>query len=313
MWGRTEAEQQPLKSTTMGTFSGENVGDDNETRPIMSDQDPTLDPLKSGFTWYKPMVNLNTEHKSGGHTWAISGKDMQILTSTVPAGGEFVTEVGSFVFMHPGMETTTELTLCGPAGCGEGCRRVCGGESCVKLILRNPTNDEGYVGVTPNFPAKVIPIKFGSNIPADTSLIARQGAYMAEIGGVDVGCDFDCNCCTACCGGLGDCRQRISGTDQSIVFLNAGGTIVHRTLEDGERLIVDSRSILAMEESVQLGLTSNGRICTCCFGGEGCCSTTLIGPGLVYLQSMNFLKFQSAVQVVVQEEEMDRGADINIA
>mmetsp|Transcript_2555 Transcript_2555/g.4378 ORF Transcript_2555/g.4378 Transcript_2555/m.4378 type:complete len:313 (-) Transcript_2555:65-1003(-) len=305
------SERQPLKAR-MGGGKNEDeiVISAQETAALTSDQDPTLDPLDSGFTWYKPAVSLSTEHKSGGHTWAISGDDMQILTSTVPAGGEFVTEVGSFVFMHPGMSTSVELTLCGAGGCCSGCRRVMGGERCVKLILKNSTHDEGYVGVTPNFPAKIIPVKFGSNVPSGTSLIARQGAYMSEIGGVDVGCDFDCNCCTSCCGGLGTYRQKLAGSDDSIAFLNAGGTIMYRTLLDGERIIVDSTSVLAIEESVQIGLTPNGRLCTCCCGGEGCCSTTLVGPGLVYMQSMNFLKFQQAVQITVNEEEMDRGADV---
>ena len=278
-----------------------------ETMPLTSDEDPSLDPLKSGFTWYKPAMNLQTEHQTGGHTWAISGKDMQILTSTVPPGGEFITEVGSMVFMHPGMETKVDLTLCGPAGFGEGCNRVCGGESCVKVYLTNPTGEEGYVGVTPNFPAKVIPIKFGANVPADSNLIARQGAFMSELGGIDVGCDLDCNFLTCCCSGLGSCRQKITGPDKSIAFLNAGGTIVHRNLQDGERIIVDSRSLLAFEEDVGLGVAFNGRCCTCFFGGEGCCSTTLTGPGQVYMQSMTFTKFAAAVQVAVDQEEMDRG------
>ena len=64
----------------------------------------------------------------------------------------------------------------------------------------------------------------------------------------------------------------------------AGGTLVYKKLADGETVTVDSRSVVAIEESVHLDIVSNGRFCTCCCGGEGCFSTTLTGPGKVYMQ-----------------------------
>lgn len=68
------------------------VVDPMETVPLTSDQDSSLDPLNTGFTWYKPAKTLQKGHRTGAHTWTISGHDMQILTSTVPAGEEIVTE-----------------------------------------------------------------------------------------------------------------------------------------------------------------------------------------------------------------------------
>lgn len=67
------------------------------------------------------------------------------------------------MFMHPSMTTDVELTLCSKAGCREGWSRICGGESCVKVFLRNGSGEEGYAGITPNFPAKIFPLKFGTN------------------------------------------------------------------------------------------------------------------------------------------------------
>jgi Mitochondrial biogenesis AIM24 len=93
------------------------------------------------------------------------------------------------------------------------------------------------------------------------------------------GCDMDCGFVSCCCAGFGLCRQKITGSDGDIAFIAAGGTIVYRKLEPDEQVIVDTRSIVAIEESVQLGIVPNGRFCTCCCGGEGCFSTTLTGPG----------------------------------
>ena len=153
------------------------------------------------------------------------------------------------------------------------------------------------MGLTPNYPAKIVPIKFGVNVESGSSLIAQGGSIMTQLGDVgkfniklnffslclsyhrltplsscrltDVGCDFDFNFLRCCCGGFGVCRQKLTGSDDSIAFLSAGGTIIYRQLNDGETIIVDSRSVLAYDQTVKLGLSLNGRLCTCCCGGEG--------------------------------------------
>lgn len=89
---------------------------------------------------------------------------------------------------------------------------------------------------------------------------------------------------TCCCAGFGPCRQKIRGQRDSIAFLAAGGTIVYRNLDHDEIITVDSRSVVAIEDSVKLGIVPNGRLCMCLLGGEGCFSTTLTGPGKVFMQ-----------------------------
>lgn len=130
-----------------------------EAVPLNSDFTSIFDPLKSGFFWYQPPLASEQSHKTGGHEWNIVGHDMQILTMTVPKGETITTERGSFMYMSPFMETQVELTLCSRVGFSEGCSRICGGEDCVKVFLVNNSSQEGYVGLTPNFPAKVVPVR----------------------------------------------------------------------------------------------------------------------------------------------------------
>jgi len=87
------------------------------------------------------------------------------------------------MFGSSDIKTEVELTLCRG---GEGCQRICGGESCVKVLLTNDGSQPGYVGMTPNFPAKVIPIQFGKHVDAHNALIAQGGAYMSQLGDVEV-------------------------------------------------------------------------------------------------------------------------------
>ncbi|GAX19566.1 hypothetical protein FisN_19Hh144 [Fistulifera solaris] len=267
----------------------------------------TADPLQSGFLWYTPpMAAIPETHQDSGATWSIAGHDYQVLAMTLPPGEQVVTEIGTFVFGSPELQTKVDLTLCARASVWEGCQRILGGESCVKVLLVNGGATEGFVGITPNFPAKIMPLQFGKHISPDTSLIAQKGVYLSHVGDVTVGCDMDTSPITCCCAGLGCFRQKITGTTPSLAFLNAGGTIVYKQLHDQETITVDTTSIIAMEETVQMGIVPNGRCCTMAFGGECCFSTTLTGPGKVFLQSMSFYKFQQAVQQTVVEEK-DRG------
>ena len=94
---------------------------------------------------------------------------------------------------------------------------------------------------------------------------------------------------TCCCAGFGCLRQKISGDKDSIAFLNAGGTILYRDLAEGEVVTVDTRSVVAIEKDITLGITPNGKFCTCLFGGEGCFSTTLTGPGKVFMQVRSYV------------------------
>ena len=126
-----------------------------EAVPLTEAQEEIFDPLKTDFIWYQPPLASEVSHKTGGQEWCITGHDMQVLSMTVPPGETITTEVGSFMYMHPKMETKVELLLCSSKGCSEGWKRVCGGESCVKVYLLNEMEEQGYVGLTPNFPAKV--------------------------------------------------------------------------------------------------------------------------------------------------------------
>eukprot|EP00535_Pseudo-nitzschia_heimii_P000429 CAMPEP_0197188234 /NCGR_PEP_ID=MMETSP1423-20130617/17490_1 /TAXON_ID=476441 /ORGANISM="Pseudo-nitzschia heimii, Strain UNC1101" /LENGTH=302 /DNA_ID=CAMNT_0042640021 /DNA_START=55 /DNA_END=963 /DNA_ORIENTATION=- len=285
-----------------------NVDFATEAVPLTEAQEEIFDPLKSDFIWYQPPLASEVSHHTGGQEWCVTGDDMQVLSMTVPPGGIITTEVGSFMYMHPKMATKVELLLCSPKGCAEGWKRVCGGESCVKVYLLNEMGEQGYVGLTPNFPAKVIPIEFGTHVAPGRNMIAKGGSYMSELGQVDVGCDLDCSPATWCCAGLGFCRQKLSGDDGSIAFLNAGGTIIFKSLREGETVTIDSGSLVGFEDTARMGCRFNGKFCTCCFGGEGCFSTTLSGPGRVYLQSMSFGRFAAAVQQTISEDE--RGGSV---
>jgi uncharacterized protein (AIM24 family) len=187
--------------------------------------------------------------------------------------------------MHPDVKTSTE--------CGS-CSRILAGESFCKSNFKNLGNKDAYIGLSPNFPAKIIPIKLnGSN-----KFIGKSGAYMSAIGQVSVEADYDCCSLGGCCGGIGTIRQSLAGN--GTIFLAAGGTVITKTLAANETIVVDSDSVVGFDDTVHFSVRMAGGPLFCCFGGEGYLNNTVTGPGQVILQSMSFSKYVAAVRPVDQ-------------
>lgn len=208
------------------------------------------------------------------------------------------------MYMHPDIKSAIR--------CGK-CSRICTGECCCIATYTNGGGQKAYVSLTPNYPSKIVPVDLST---VGGKLVAKKGSFMSSYGDVGVEASFDCCSCTCCFGGLGAVRQRVTGSGTA--FLTAGGTILTRTLAPREKFIIDSASIVAYQESAQLGIQRTGGkqmhtstfvliveimilfgssgCFTCCCGGEGLFNTTVTGPGLVIVESMPFLKYKLSMQ-----------------
>jgi len=94
-------------------------------------------------------------------------------------------------------------------------------------------------------------------------------------------------------GGEGFVLQRITGT--GMVFLEVDGSLVERTLANGETIKVDTGNVAAFEESVQYQVEMVKGFKNVLFGGEGLFLTTLRGPGKVWLQTMTMPSFAKQI------------------
>ena len=160
------------------------------------------------------------------------------------------------------------------------------------MVFENTQEELGFIGLTPNFPGKVIPVDL-SDANVDGKLICKAGSYFAHYGEVEIETDFDCNPCKACCGGAGFVRQGLVGT--GTVFLASTGTVMQKVLGEGEKIVVDTNSVLAWAEGVDMELQTVGNCCGVALGGEGLYNTVFKGPGLVMVSSMNLHQYKVAV------------------
>lgn len=233
-----------------------------------------------------------TTPSNNRYHYAITGEESQIVTIRLDGEGDQCQgEPGTMVYLTDGIRQNVTCEGC--------CERMCSGESCCVInFIHQPSRSSSgmshaYAALTPNFPtAKVIPVDLSSP-HVNGTLICQQGAYMASCGNVSIRISLDCNFMRCCCGGLGMIRQKVEG--DGMVFLAGTGTMVQKVLAEGEIIVADTNCIMAFAESCHLDIRRTGGLLGMVGGGEGFFNTTLTGPGLVILQSMNESTFRQAL------------------
>lgn len=243
-----------------------------------------VDPFNTGFMPYTAVPAAPEPH------WQITGHDSQVLTVLLEGNEKISTEPGTMMYMSNTIETEVD---CDPIN---GCGRWFAGENCVKVNLTNQASESAYVGLTPNFPAKVVGLELSE---LGGRMYSKSGAIMSSIGNVNITSSLDCNPVTCCCAGLGCVRQVLEGDGSA--FLAAGGTLLQKNLADGETMKVDTNSLVAFQDTVTLGVSPSGNLCGMCCGGEGIFNTTVTGPGIIVIQSMSFQKWYNNVKPPQQD------------
>jgi len=221
-------------------------------------------------------------HYDGKIFYEVFGEDMQILHVKLNPGETVQSIPGAMLYTQPGISPSVD--------CNNACGRVITGHSCIFPSWTNKGSEHQTVAFSPNIPAKVIPVPVKDGM----KVRSKERSFLAGVGQVKLSMDVDCNPATACFGGQGCVRQTIGG--DGVGFLAAMGTIMTKTLEDGEQIHVDTNSLVAWDETVTLSIVRASKgCCGACCGGEGFFNTQLTGPGRVFLQSYSYEKFKTAM------------------
>jgi uncharacterized protein (AIM24 family) len=239
--------------------------------------------------------------------------------------------------MSQGMTMTTQL-----AGLGKTFGRLAGGGSLFQLTFTNNTQQDGYIAMTPDYPGVIVPIHM-RDCPSGTIVAMRDSFLCSTVGlnqqGCDVGAGF--NPATSiggfCCSGVDFIVQTVSNGEWA--FLMAMGTVITRvstcnasqksksdpstpphrgtrillslqSLQAGEKILVDTDSILCFERSVGIDIQWVGNVAAICCGGEGVFNTTMTGPGKIWIQSMGIDKMRRLFPPNVQQQNNGTAVDV---
>jgi len=229
----------------------------------------------------------------GGTAFRIVGSVMQSLMLQLNRGQYFYSESGSLSWMTDAVKMETNL---GAKGLGGILSRVVTGES-LFVVNFSAERDQQLVTFSSDFPGKIIPIHLaqGQSMIAqkDTLLVAEKSVNMTVALQKRLGAGFF--------GGEGFILQKFEGPGTFFGALD--GEIVEYTLQQGQRLLVDTGHVAMFEPSVAYDIQMVKGIKNVLFGGEGLFFVSLTGPGRIWLQTMPMSKLAGAIRQFMPSSE----------
>jgi uncharacterized protein (AIM24 family) len=183
----------------------------------------------------------------------------------------------AMAYMSDGMKMSVQL-----AGFGKTFGRLAGGGSLFQVTYTNEDPAfNGYIAMTPDYPGVIVPINMTTLSGArarngsQAAIIAMRDSFLCATVGMDtstgmtdVGAGFNPAQSVQgfCCSGIDFIVQTL--TNGEWAFLMAMGTVVQRSLADGEKILVDTDSVLCFESSVAIDVQWIGSFKTCLCSGE---------------------------------------------
>jgi len=229
---------------------------------------------------------IGQQYNQPSGSFSIQGNESQILHYRLNRGQGLLSESGAMRYLSPGITPEAKM--------GNFCAAFAGGESLFRVVYTNESGPEGnLIGVAPPFNANIVPV----SLDQYPGLTIKGGAFMCAE-------DLDLQINTervksagAAMAGQGLLLHPLTG--RGTVFLNAGGTIMIRQLQDGEVLYASTGAVVAFQKSCQFTVEMvGGGLKNMCCGGQGLFNTKLVGPGLVILQSLSLDELKAAIRGV---------------
>ena len=184
-----------------------------------------------------------------------------------------VCEGGSMSWMDEGIRMHTE-----GGGLGKIFGRVLTGE---KMFRNRYVADRpGEIAFASSFPGSIRAVQ----VTPDKPIIAQKGAFLASYGNLDVSVYFQKKLGGGLFGGEGFLMQRFSGN--GLVFLEIDGSAIEYDLVSGQRKILDTGYLAAMDGTCTMDVQTVKGVKNVLFGGEGLFNTVVTGPGHIIIQSM---------------------------
>jgi uncharacterized protein (TIGR00266 family) len=207
--------------------------------------------------------------------YEIKGTPLPVVIMTLEAGEKIKTDQGAMSWMSPNMQMSTNAG----GSIGKAFGRMFSGES----MFQNVYTCEGGPGLfaaASSFPGEIIPVQIS---PSNT-IVAQKSAFLASEEGVEMSVHFQKKAGAGFFGGEGFILQKFTGN--GMVFLEIDGSVVEYDLAAGQKMVIDTGNLAAMESTVNVSIETVKGLGNKLFGGEGFFNTVLTGPGKIWLQTM---------------------------
>jgi len=204
--------------------------------------------------------------------YEIKNQPFTVLTLYMNQGEGIKCQSGAMAWMSPGIQMETRT-----GGLGGMFKKALVGES---LALNHYTAAQaGELTLAKHCPGDIMVFNIG-----ETPIIAQKTSFLAATENVDMDIYLQQRAATGFFGGEGFLMQRYSGSGYA--WLEIDGSVQERELAAGEKLIVDSGYVAAMEATCSMEIQTVKGLTNVLLGGEGLFNTVVTGPGKVWLQTM---------------------------
>lgn len=223
--------------------------------------------------------------------YQIFGDDMQYAEIVLDPREAVIAEAGAMMYMTSGINMETVFGDPGRAGDNfwnkmmSAGKRVLTGESLFMTVFTNTSSKRETVAFGAPYPGRIEALHLDQ---LGGEIIAQRDSFLCGAKGIEISVAFQKKIGAGLLGGEGFIMQRLKG--DGIALIHACGTMMHRHLEPGETLRVDTGCIVALGTSVNYDVQFNGSVKSALFGGEGLVFATLTGPGPIWLQSLPFAR-----------------------
>ncbi len=204
--------------------------------------------------------------------YEIKNQPFTVLTLHMEQGESIKCQSGAMAWMSPGIQMETKT-----GGLGGMFKKALVGES---LALNHYTAAQaGELTLAKHCPGDIMVFNIG-----ETPIIAQKTSFLAATEGVSMDIYLQQRAATGFFGGEGFLMQKYSG--RGYAWLEIDGSVQERELAAGEKLVVDSGYVAAMEATCSMEIQTVKGFTNVLLGGEGLFNTIVTGPGKVWLQTM---------------------------
>lgn len=214
--------------------------------------------------------------------YRIYGNDIQSVEIHLDAGETVYAEPGAMIYTGHGIEMKTGTGDKHIKGVLSGIKRMATGEDFLVVTYTNNSKSESFAAFTAPYPGTIVPLDLG--LTGD--ILCQREAFLCAAKGTELSANLVKNVGAGLFGGEGFVLQRLSGN--GIAFIHAGGAIIEKNLEAGEKIQVDTGCLVAFSHTVDYSIKRIRGVTNMALGGEGAFLATLTGVGKVYIQNMPF-------------------------
>lgn len=217
--------------------------------------------------------------------YEIQGETLPVVICYLENGETMITEGGAMAWMSPNMKMDTTTN----GGLGKAFGRMLSGES----LFQNrytATGGQGMIAFASSFPGQIRAFQ----LTPGKEYIFQKRTFLAGEAGVNISTHFQKKFSAGLFGGEGFILQKISGN--GTVFAEFDGHVVEYELKAGQKIVVDSGYLAAMEATCDMDIQTVQGAKNIFFGGEGLFNTVISGPGRVWLQTMPVSAVAAAVR-----------------